>query len=81
MAGLLYLGVVASAAMFFLQAVAQRYVNANQSAVIYAMEPVFAAMFAWVWLSETMTQRAVLGAVIVVGAVVLSELKPAPAPP
>ena len=81
MAGLLYLGVVASAAMFFLQAVAQRYVNANQSAVIYAMEPVFAALFAWVWLSETMTQRAVLGAVIVVGAVVLSELKPAPAPP
>lgn len=81
LAGLLYLGVVASAAMFFLQAVAQRYVNANQSAVIYAMEPVFAAMFAWVWLSETMTQRAVLGAVIVVGAVVLSELKPAPAPP
>lgn len=81
LAGLLYLGVVASAAMFFLQAVAQRYVNANESSVIYAMEPVFAAMFAWVWLSETMTQRAVLGAVIVVGAVVLSELKPAPAPP
>ncbi len=81
LAGLLYLGVVASAAMFFLQAVAQRYVNANQSAVIYAMEPVFAALFAWVWLSETMTQRAVLGAVIVVGAVVLSELKPAPPPP
>ncbi|MFM6993253.1 MAG: DMT family transporter [Rhodoferax sp.] len=81
LAGLLYLGVVASAAMFFLQAVAQRHVSAHQSAVIYAMEPVFAALFAWLWLSETMTQRAVLGAIIVVGAVVLSELKPAPKPP
>ena len=80
LAGLMYLGVVASAAMFFLQAVAQRHVNANQAAVIYAMEPVFAALFAWVWLSETMTQRAMVGAVIVVGAVVLSELKPAAAP-
>jgi drug/metabolite transporter (DMT)-like permease len=77
-AGLLYLGVVASAAMFFLQAVAQRQVSANKSAVIYAMEPVFAALFAWAWLSETMTLRALLGAVIVVFAVVLGELKPAP---
>ena len=79
-AGLLYLGVVASAAMFFLQAVAQRHVNANQSAVIYAMEPVFAALFAWAWLAESMTLRATVGAVIVVMAVVLGELKPA-APP
>jgi len=78
--GLLYLGVVASAAMFFLQAVAQRHVSANQSAVIYAMEPVFAALFAWAWLAETMTLRATVGAVIVVMAVVLGELKPA-APP
>jgi len=76
-AGLLYLGVVASAAMFFLQAVAQCHVNANQSAVIYAMEPVFAALFAWAWLSETMTLRATVGALIVVIAVVLGELKPA----
>jgi drug/metabolite transporter (DMT)-like permease len=77
LAGLLYLGVMASAAMFFLQAVAQRHVSAEKSAVIYAMEPVFAALFAWVWLAETMTLRAVLGAVIVVVAVVLGELKPA----
>ena len=76
MAGLLYLGVVASAAMFFVQALAQRHVSADKSAVIYAMEPVFAALFAWAWLSEGMTWRAVVGAIIVVIAVVLGELKP-----
>ena len=78
--GLLYLGVVASAGMFFLQAVAQRHVSAEKAAVIYAMEPVFAALFGWLWLSEVLTLRAALGALIVVAAVVLSEMKPAPQP-
>ena len=79
--GLLYLGVVASAGMFFLQAFAQRHVSAEKAAVIYAMEPVFAALFGWLWLSEVLTMRAALGAAIVVFAVVLSELKPASYPP
>jgi drug/metabolite transporter (DMT)-like permease len=78
--GLIYLGVAASAGMFFLQASAQRYVSAAQAAVIYAMEPVFAALFAWLWLSELLTLRAALGAVIVVVAVVLSETQPALTP-
>ena len=79
--GLLYLGVVASAGMFFLQAFAQRHVSAEKAAVIYAMEPVFAALFSWLWLTELLTMRAALGAAIVVFAVVLSELKPASYPP
>jgi drug/metabolite transporter (DMT)-like permease len=69
--GLLYLGAVATAAMLFLQARAQRHVSANQAALIYAMEPVFAAMFAWVWLAEGLGAMAALGAVLVVIAVVL----------
>jgi drug/metabolite transporter (DMT)-like permease len=75
-AGLLYLGVVATAAMLFLQARAQRHVSADQAAIIYAMEPVFAAMFAWWWLSEGLTLRAALGGAVVVLAVVMSEYKP-----
>jgi drug/metabolite transporter (DMT)-like permease len=69
--GLLYLGAVATAAMLFLQARAQRHVSANQAALIYAMEPVFAAMFAWVWLAEGLGAMAAVGAVLVVIAVVL----------
>jgi len=78
--GLLYLGVVASALISFLQASAQRHVPASQAAVIYAMEPVFAALFAWFWLSELLTLRAAFGALIVVFAVVLSEAQPASKP-
>ncbi|WP_342618449.1 DMT family transporter [Rhodoferax sp. GW822-FHT02A01] len=73
--GLAYLGVVATAGMLFLQARAQRHVRADKAALIYAMEPVFAAMFAWVWLSEGLSLRAALGAAVVVFAVVFSEWK------
>jgi drug/metabolite transporter (DMT)-like permease len=76
--GLAYLGVVATAAMLFLQARAQRHVSADKAALIYAMEPVFAALFAWMWLSEGLSLRAALGAAVVVFAVVFSEWKPAP---
>jgi drug/metabolite transporter (DMT)-like permease len=76
--GLTYLGIVATAGMLFLQARAQRHVSADKAALIYAMEPVFAAMFAWVWLSEGLTLRAALGGAVVVFAIVFSEWKSAP---
>jgi drug/metabolite transporter (DMT)-like permease len=76
--GLAYLGVIATAAMLFLQARAQRHVAADKAALVYAMEPVFAAMFAWIWLSEGLTLRAALGGAIVVFAVVFSEWKSTP---
>lgn len=74
--GLTYLGLVATAGMLFLQARAQRHVSADKAALIYALEPVFAALFAWVGLSEGLTVRAALGAAVVVFAVVFSEWKP-----
>ena len=73
--GLAYLGVVATAGMLFLQAMAQRHVSADKAALVYAMEPVFAAVFAWLWLSELLTWTAALGGCMVVMAVVLSELR------
>ena len=70
---LLYLGVVASAGMLFLQAVGQRRVSAEKSAVIYAMEPVFAALFGWLWLHELLGVRGLIGGALVVFAVILGE--------
>jgi drug/metabolite transporter (DMT)-like permease len=74
--GLAYLGIVATAGMLFLQARAQRHVPAEKAALVYAMEPVFAALFAWLWLSEGLTLRAAIGGAVVVFAVVFSEWQP-----
>ena len=78
-ASIVYLGVIASAAMIFLQAVGQRVVSAGKAAVVYALEPVFAALFGWWWLHESMTPRALLGGALVVLAVILGEWRFTPA--
>ncbi|OYT93474.1 MAG: permease [Burkholderiales bacterium PBB3] len=72
-AGLVYLGVIATAGMLFLQAIAQRHVTADKAALVYATEPVFAAVFAWLWLGEALALQASIGAALVVIAVVMSE--------
>lgn len=74
---LLYLGAVATAGMLFLQAVGQRRVAAEKAALIFAMEPVFAALFGWMWLGELLGWRGAAGGAIVIGALVLAELRPA----
>jgi len=73
---LTYLGLVATAAMLVLQARAQRHVSADKAAVIYAMEPVFAALFAWALLGEFMGWRGIVGGGLVVVAMVASEIAP-----
>lgn len=76
-ASLLYLGIIATAGMLFLQAIAQRHVSADKAAVIYAMEPVFAALIGWLWLSEVLSISSAVGGAMVVGAVLLSESRAA----
>ncbi|HZW11718.1 MAG TPA: DMT family transporter [Noviherbaspirillum sp.] len=74
---LFYLGACATAGMLFLQAVGQRNVQADKAAVIFAMEPVFAALFGWLWLGELLGWRGMVGGAIVLGALLVSELRPA----
>lgn len=74
-ATLLYLGACATAGMLFLQAVGQRKVPAEKAAVIYAMEPVFAALFGWMWLGEVLGWRGVVGGAMVIGALLSSEMR------
>ncbi|HEV2611503.1 MAG TPA: DMT family transporter [Noviherbaspirillum sp.] len=73
---ILYLGACATAAMLFLQAIGQRKVPADKAAVIYSMEPVFASLFGWMWLGEVLGVRGLAGGAIVIGALLLSELRP-----
>ena len=73
-AAVLYLLLFASALAPAMQIWAQRYVPAVQSALIYGLEPVFAAVMAYWWLGETLTGWALLGAILIVAALLLGQL-------
>ncbi len=77
-AAVLYLLLFASALAPAMQIWAQRYVPAVQSALIYGLEPVFAAIMAYWWLGETLTGWALLGAILIVAALLLGQLSSAP---
>ena len=73
---LLYLGSVATAGTTILQTLGQRIVAPTQAAIIYALEPVFGAIFSYLWIGEAMGTRGIFGAALVVGAMILSQYAP-----
>jgi drug/metabolite transporter (DMT)-like permease len=72
-AGVLYLSVFASALALFVQNKFQRETTPTKAAIIYTMEPVFAAIFAALLLGEHLTATAGWGAAIIVTGLLVSE--------
>jgi drug/metabolite transporter (DMT)-like permease len=70
----LYLGVVTTALTTWMQTIGQRLVASPQAAVLYASEPVWAALCAGVVLHERFGPRGWAGAVLVVGAIALGQV-------
>jgi drug/metabolite transporter (DMT)-like permease len=70
---LLYLGVVATAAIISLQTWGQSRASANEAAVIYAFEPACAAIFGFFWLGETMGPAQLVGAVLLISGMIVSQ--------
>ena len=70
----LYLGIVAAGLTTVLQTFAQKAVPAFQAAVLYSLEPVFAVVFSYFWLAEVLNLRGWIGAGLVLGAMVLSQI-------
>jgi drug/metabolite transporter (DMT)-like permease len=72
---ILYLAVVATALTTWLQTAAQRVVPAYLAALVFALEPVFAALFAYLLLAERLGVMGWLGGVLVVLAMVVAEFR------
>lgn len=68
----LYLGVVATALTTWLQTWGQRHVPAPQAAILYTLEPVWAAFFAYLALGERLSPSGLLGALLVLLATLLA---------
>jgi drug/metabolite transporter (DMT)-like permease len=71
---ILYLAVFATAGTTLLMAYGQRLVAASEAAIIYALEPVFAALFAYILIGETLGLKGWLGGAAIVVAMVVSQL-------
>lgn len=71
---LLYLGLLASVVVVTLQAWGQQRVDALRSAIVFGLEPVFAALTAWALLGEQLGWAGLAGAALIVAALVFSQL-------
>lgn len=67
---------LATALAFSLQTWAQRFSSPTRTALVFAMEPVFAWVTSWLVAGETLTVRMASGAALILGGIVLAELKP-----
>jgi len=76
-AATVFAGLVATAAAFTVQAWAQQYTTATRTALIYALEPVFAWITSFIVIGETLSARMAGGAVMILTGILLVELKPA----
>jgi drug/metabolite transporter (DMT)-like permease len=73
---ILITGLLCTAVAFTVQAWAQHYTSSTRTALIYALEPVFAWITSFVILGESLSGRAAAGAVLILGGVLLVEMKP-----
>lgn len=69
-----YAGILSMGVAYTLQIVGQKRVTPSAAALLMSLESVFAALFGWLLLHETMTKAEELGCVLVFAAVVISQL-------
>lgn len=67
---------LSTALAFTIQAWAQQITTATRAALIYALEPVFAAIFSFTLAGERLAMKAVLGAALILIGILAVELKP-----
>ncbi|WP_313181333.1 DMT family transporter [Lacrimispora sp.] len=73
----LYLGVISTTVCYLLQTASQKYVDETKAAIILSLESVFGTLFSIMILGEMVTPRMLVGSLIILGAVVISNLSEA----
>jgi len=74
-AAVLITGLLATALAFTAMAWSQQYTTASRAALIFALEPVIAWLTSYVLTGEAMSGRGKTGAVLILGGVLLGELR------
>jgi drug/metabolite transporter (DMT)-like permease len=77
---LLVTGVLATAVAFTVQSWAQQRLSATRTALILALEPVFAFLTSYFFFGERLSGRASFGALLILSGIAFTELLPQTAP-
>ncbi|MEH2206187.1 MAG: DMT family transporter [Nostoc sp.] len=68
-----YLGLLATAAVIWLQTLAQQWVSSDEAALLFTLEPLFATIFSFWLLGEHLGIRGLIGAILVLVALIVSQ--------
>lgn len=72
---ILYLGLISSGVGYTLQIVAQKHVQPALASLVMSLESVFAVLSGWLILDETLSQREIIGCVLMFAAILLAQIK------
>lgn len=70
----LFLSIFCTGVAFILQPIAQQYTTASHVGVIFALEPVFAAIVAFFFAGEVLSARAYFGAILMLASIFIMEI-------
>lgn len=74
--GVLYCAVLATSVVFYWQTKYQQFTTAQKAAMIFSLEPVFASVFAFAFNNEPLSLNAIIGGIVILGGILLTELHP-----
>lgn len=69
------LGILCSAFGFIGQTVAQQYTSATLTGLIFSLEPIFATIFAVIFLGENITIKLIIGGLLIFGGNIIAQLE------
>lgn len=75
-AAVLGLALLCSAFGLIMQSVAQQFTTAEDTSLIFSLEPVFSAIFAFLFAGELLSPRELFGAGLVLAGVILPQIRP-----
>ncbi len=73
---ILYAGILSGGAAFALQLFGQKNISAAPAAIVMSLEGVFAAISAWIILNQLLGLNNIIGCILILGGVLLSQLVP-----
>jgi len=74
-AAIAFTGVLATALVYSVQVHVQRFTTPTHTALLFSLEPVFAAFFGWWWAHEALGLRALVGCGLILAGMIVAEAR------